>query len=273
MRKVSIRQAVAGLVLLMSVQAAGAHGIAGNRFFVGTLTFDDPSVADEAIVPHFSTLNQPVEGGNATANRFDWAFTRLLTPVLQVQADSGWIHRNWPTARTSGFATTDVGIKSEIYRDNQHEMLVSTGILWGIGQEARNYDSATGGTSRPGSVLAVYGRYSGSSGAPRKSDCAYDPAEHRSLATRFGGQDAKVHALSYLSWALWLLGYPEAALAASHRALSDAREIGQASVRRKGEPFSPVRRVPSPLSPCRHDPADRGHKDGTISASRRSAVC
>src|SRR4029077_4306621 len=24
-------------------QAAGAHGIAGNRFFVGTLTFDDPT--------------------------------------------------------------------------------------------------------------------------------------------------------------------------------------------------------------------------------------
>jgi predicted ATPase len=56
----------------------------------------------------------------------------------------------------------------------------------------------------------------------------YDPAEHRSLATRFG-QDARVHALSYLSWALWFLGYPEAALAASHRALSDAREIGQAA--------------------------------------------
>jgi predicted ATPase len=55
----------------------------------------------------------------------------------------------------------------------------------------------------------------------------YDPAEHRSLATRFGGQDAKVHALSCLSWALWLPGYPEAALVASHRALSDAREIGQ----------------------------------------------
>jgi hypothetical protein len=106
-----------------------AHGIAGNRFFVGTLTFDDPSVADEAIVPNFSTLNR----SNATDNRFDWSFTRLLTPVLQVQVDSGWIHRNWPTARTSGFATTGVGIKSEIYRNNQHEILVSTGILWGIG--------------------------------------------------------------------------------------------------------------------------------------------
>ena len=149
MRKVSIRYAVTGLALLMSAQAAGAHGVAGNRFFVGTLTFDDPSVADEAIVPHFSTLNQSVEGGNATANRFDWAFTRLLTPVLQVQADSGWINRNWPTARTSGFATTDVGIKSEIYRNNQHEMLVSTGILWGIGHSG----AQVVGADEPNSIL------------------------------------------------------------------------------------------------------------------------
>jgi hypothetical protein len=133
MRKGSIRNAVIGLALFASAHSADAHGIAGNRFFVGTLTFDDPSVADEAIVPNFSTLNHLVEGGSAVDNRFDWSFTRLLTPVLQVQVDSGWVHRNWPTPRTSGFATTDVGIKSEIYRNNQHEMLVSAGVLWGIG--------------------------------------------------------------------------------------------------------------------------------------------
>jgi hypothetical protein len=112
---------------------AHAHGIAGNRYFVGTLTFDDPSIADEAIVPDFSTLNHPVDGGNAVDNLFDWSFTRLLTPVLQIEIDSGWIHRNWPTAQSSGFVTTDVGIKSEIYRNNQHEMLVAAGALWGIG--------------------------------------------------------------------------------------------------------------------------------------------
>ena len=39
----------------------------------------------------------------------------------------------------------------------------------------------------------------------------YDPAEHRPLATRFG-QDAGVATLCYRSLALWLLGYPEAAL-------------------------------------------------------------
>ena len=39
----------------------------------------------------------------------------------------------------------------------------------------------------------------------------YDPAKHRPLATRFG-TDTGVGALIFRSWALWLLGYPEAAL-------------------------------------------------------------
>jgi class 3 adenylate cyclase/predicted ATPase len=56
----------------------------------------------------------------------------------------------------------------------------------------------------------------------------YDPAEHRPLATRFG-QDVRVAILSYRSWALWMLGYPEAALADADNALRDAREIGQAA--------------------------------------------
>ena len=56
----------------------------------------------------------------------------------------------------------------------------------------------------------------------------YDPAEHRPLATRFG-QDVRVAALSWRSMALWLLGYPEAALADAEHALKDARGIGQAA--------------------------------------------
>ena len=56
----------------------------------------------------------------------------------------------------------------------------------------------------------------------------YDPAEHRPLATRFG-QDVRVAILSYRSLALWLLGYPDAALADAEHALKDAREIGQAA--------------------------------------------
>jgi class 3 adenylate cyclase/predicted ATPase len=57
----------------------------------------------------------------------------------------------------------------------------------------------------------------------------YDPAEHRPLATRFG-VDSGVSVLSYRSWTLWILGYPESALADVERALKDAREIGHAAV-------------------------------------------
>ena len=56
----------------------------------------------------------------------------------------------------------------------------------------------------------------------------YNPAEHRPLATRFG-QDIGVATSSYRSWALWMLGYPKAALADADCALSDARNIGQAA--------------------------------------------
>jgi predicted ATPase len=56
----------------------------------------------------------------------------------------------------------------------------------------------------------------------------YDPAQHRPLATRFG-QDSRAAILCYRSWALWMLGYPQAALADTDYALKDAREIGQAA--------------------------------------------
>jgi class 3 adenylate cyclase/predicted ATPase len=56
----------------------------------------------------------------------------------------------------------------------------------------------------------------------------YDPAENRSLASRFG-QDLRVATLSFRSYALWTLGHPEAALADARDVLKDAREIGHAA--------------------------------------------
>jgi predicted ATPase len=56
----------------------------------------------------------------------------------------------------------------------------------------------------------------------------YDPAEHRPLAARFG-VDVRVAALGYKSFALWLLGYPEAAIRDADDALRSARELGQAA--------------------------------------------
>jgi class 3 adenylate cyclase/predicted ATPase len=56
----------------------------------------------------------------------------------------------------------------------------------------------------------------------------YNPNEHRSLAMRFG-QDTGVAILSVRTITLWLLGYPDAAIADAEQAVKDARELGQAA--------------------------------------------
>jgi predicted ATPase len=61
-----------------------------------------------------------------------------------------------------------------------------------------------------------------------KAIAIYDPHEHRPLAIRFG-QDIQVAILSYRSLALWLLGFPGAALKDAENAVKYARELGQAA--------------------------------------------
>ena len=79
-----------------------------------------------------------------------------------------------------------------------------------------------------GTSLVLTGDIAEGRGHYDKAIALYDPAEHRPLATRFG-QDSGVATLSYRSWALWLLGYPEAALRDADDALKNAREMGQAA--------------------------------------------
>ena len=128
-----LRGLIVTLALLSGVQLAHAHGIAGNRFFPGTLSFDDPAVADEAVVPNWSGSKHPDSGGSVVDNRLHWAFIRLLTPTLEVGIDSGWIHRNWGLSLRSGFDVTNLTVKGLAYRNDLHETLVSAGLAWGMG--------------------------------------------------------------------------------------------------------------------------------------------
>lgn len=115
-----------GLSLIVAMMCtaprfAGAHGIAGNRFFPGTLAFDDPAVADESRLPLFTSSKHPDDGGDVVDNRFSWSFFRLLTPTLGVGIDSGWVQRNWGGSQRSGFDTTSLSVKGEVYRNDLHE--------------------------------------------------------------------------------------------------------------------------------------------------------
>jgi hypothetical protein len=141
--------ALTGSAALLALTAdVLAHGIAGNRLFAGTITFDDAAVADEAILPGFSYLDYPTQGSNVAENRINAAFNRLLTPTLAFTIDSGWLHQNWPIGNTAGADRTNVGLKYEAYRDNRHEALVSVGLAWGIGHAG----SAAVGTDAPNTI-------------------------------------------------------------------------------------------------------------------------
>ena len=132
MKLKSIPTGALAFAALLWTQRAQAHGIAGNRYFDGTMTFDDPAVADEAIVPLYTGQQYPTQGSAVSENRINAAFARLLTPTLAFTVDSGWLHQNWPVGHTSGYDKTDIGLKYEAYRNNQHEALVSVSLNWGI---------------------------------------------------------------------------------------------------------------------------------------------
>jgi class 3 adenylate cyclase/predicted ATPase len=52
----------------------------------------------------------------------------------------------------------------------------------------------------------------------------YDPQQHRALAFRYG-RDPGVDCRDYTAWALWMLGYPDQAVARIHEALPMAQEL------------------------------------------------
>ena len=53
----------------------------------------------------------------------------------------------------------------------------------------------------------------------------YDPQQHHALAFRYGNVDPGVACLAYAGWTLWLLGYPEQALARANEALTLAQHL------------------------------------------------
>ena len=96
---------------MLTCFAAAAHGIAGNRLFPGTLSFDDPAVSDEFALTPSWVNKQAADGSAVTDNGVSWEFMRLLVPNLAAVVDSGFIHRDWPPLQRNGFDTTTVSLK------------------------------------------------------------------------------------------------------------------------------------------------------------------
>ena len=114
-------------------QPAHAHGIAGNRLFPGTMSFEDPAVMDELVLNGTSQKHPPESGNDVVDNTFSWEFSRLLTPTLSLSVGNGYIHRNWGSMSRSGFDETSLLLKTLLWQNDLHEVMISAGFGGSIG--------------------------------------------------------------------------------------------------------------------------------------------
>jgi hypothetical protein len=121
------------LALAWASSPAHAHGIAGNRVFPGTLSFEDPAVMDELVLNGTSFKHPPESGDDVVDHAFSGEFSRLLTPTLSLSVSNGYIHRNWGSVSRSGFDETSLMLKTLLWQNDLHEVMVSAGFAGSIG--------------------------------------------------------------------------------------------------------------------------------------------
>lgn len=123
-------------ILLLTPQSAQAHAIAGDRVFPATLEVDDPSVATELSLPAVSWSRGPLDdnGNFPDQTNIGAEFDLLITPNLALGISDGW---NSQTARGErglyGFDSIEVSGKYLFYENDEHEILMSAGLVVDIG--------------------------------------------------------------------------------------------------------------------------------------------
>jgi hypothetical protein len=118
------------VVLGWAADPAGAHGVAGRRFFPATLAIEDPFVADELALPSFSRIKGP-EG---TETSIGAEFEKSITPSLGLSVGGEYVILEPPEEGSArGFANPEIGIKYTVFRSDPHETILTLAFDWEIG--------------------------------------------------------------------------------------------------------------------------------------------
>jgi hypothetical protein len=135
MSKRILRAAFPGIALALPLlPQAGAHEIAGNRFFPATLTTEDPGVNDEAALPTVSWFRNE-EGIRQTD--ISGEFAKRITDDFAIAVGPTWTRLSRPGGPNgngaSGFQNLETSFKYRFYKDPAHELIMSVGlgIEWG----------------------------------------------------------------------------------------------------------------------------------------------
>ncbi len=135
-----VRFLVALVIVLGGVCPADAHGLIGQRFLPATLATDDPFVADELSLPtilHLKTLGPPATKETDVSAEF----SKRLSPDLGLSLLGTWKVLDPEHSQTlTGFDNLEVALKYQIFKDPEHETLVSLGVSWDVGE---HFDTVT----------------------------------------------------------------------------------------------------------------------------------
>jgi hypothetical protein len=123
-------------ILLVPLNEVVAHEIVGNRFFPATLGIDDPGVNDELSLPtvdNFHTGDDP----SVRQRDFSGEFSKRITEAFAVSFGSAFTSLKAPGGPTgigaSGFQNFETTFKYRVYRNPEHELVMSVGLSveWG----------------------------------------------------------------------------------------------------------------------------------------------
>jgi len=136
----SIRLWRAGLsgfaIALVPLTESGAHEIVGNRFFPATLGIDDPGVNDELSLPTVSSFKT---GDDPSSRQRDISteFSKRITEAFAISFGSTFSSFRPPGGLTgigaSGFQNLETTFKYRVFKDPEHEFVMSVGLSveWG----------------------------------------------------------------------------------------------------------------------------------------------
>jgi hypothetical protein len=127
---------VAAIVASTTPKAQG-HGFAGKRFFPATLTTDDPFVADELSLPTVSS-NVGFEDGRVRETEVSWDLAKRITPNFGLGIGQEFTEVSPEEGDSvNGWGNLELSAKYQLFKNEDHEAIVSIGI-----------DAEIGGTGR-----------------------------------------------------------------------------------------------------------------------------
>jgi hypothetical protein len=132
----SLSAAVLAWLLLLGLPTwSWAHGFAGQRFFLFTLTIDDPFVSDELSFL-FRHIKEPGQGEEppTVSTEIEGEYTKRITPRLGLSLGGSFLHLNPDEGSTEdGFSNLEVGAKYQLVTNARHEALLSFGLTAEVG--------------------------------------------------------------------------------------------------------------------------------------------